>query len=231
MKTIGVLGGMAPESTAEYYRILISLAREMGGDKRYPEIIIYSLNFEQFYNSLSAGEDSEVISLLSKGISALKRAGADFALMASNTPHMFFDEVEESSPIPLLSIVDATAEEADKKGCEKVGLLGTKFTMKGGFYKHGFDNEDIRLAIPSEEEIEYIHDKIFEEIANGIFIEETKEKFVKIVKRMIKEEDIDTAVLGCTELPLFLDQNDLNLRTLNTTEIHARKALEYAVEG
>lgn len=230
MRTIGVLGGMAPESTAEYYRILISLSEERGWGKRYPEIVIYSLNFERFYNYLKAGKDAEVVSLLSDGINALERAGADFALMASNTPHMFFREVQENSSLSLLSIVDVTADEAERRGYAKIGLLGTNFTMRENFYRKGFENKDIRLFVPSEEEMNYIHDKIFKEIANGTFIEKTKKRLVQIVERMSKEDDIDAVVLGCTELPLLLDQDDVNLPTLNTTRIHARRALDYAVE-
>lgn len=229
MKTIGILGGMAPESTAEYYRILISLTRKGDWGRKYPEIIIYSLDFDQFYKNLSAGNNSEVISILSNGIDVLERAGADFGLMASNTPHMFFDEVKRNSSIFLLSIVRATAEEAMRRNYEKVGLLGTSFTMDGNFYKKEFEKKGIHLTVPNEEERKYIHGKIFEEIADGKFVKETRNEIFRIVERMKNEDGIDAAVLGCTELPLLLKEEELTLPFLNTTKIHARAALDYAM--
>lgn len=231
MKNIGILGGMAPVSTAEYYRLLTSLTEGNDQRKKYPKIIIYSLNGEQFYNHLSSGNNSEVISILSSGIGALEGADADFALIASNTAHMFFDEVRDSSSIPLLSIVSATAKEAMRQGYRKVGLLGTNFTMNGNFYKKEFKKKNIRLTVPNEKEKKYIHDKIFEEIAEGKFIEETKKEIVRIIKRIKRKEEIDAVVLGCTELPLLLKREDLNLPILNTTKIHTNAALEYAIEG
>lgn len=231
MKTIGILGGMAPESTAEYYRIMISLTKEMDWEKKYPEMVIYSLDFERFYDNLSSGNNSEVISILSNGIDALERAGADFALMASNTPHAFFEEVEEKSPIPLVSIVEVTAEEAEKRGFEKVGLLGTTITTEGGFYERGFDERGISLVTPGEREREFVNDKIFGELVDGVFSEETKEKFIQIIERMKEDEGIEAVVLGCTELPLLIEQIDLSLPILNTTEIHALAALNRAFEG
>ncbi|KXB06764.1 hypothetical protein AKJ51_02930 [candidate division MSBL1 archaeon SCGC-AAA382A20] len=230
MKNIGILGGMAPDSTVEYYRILISLTKKRGWGKKYPEIIIFSLNFKKFYEHLSARNNPKVISILSKRIDALERAGADFALLASNTPHIFFDEIDKNSQIPLLSIASATAEEAKRRDYKKVGLIGTNYTMNGNFYEKEFEKKSISLKTPNENEKKYVHNKIFKEIAEGKFIEETRKKLVQIVKRMKKKEEIDAVVLGCTELPLFLKKENLNLPILNTTKIHASAALNRATK-
>lgn len=230
MKKIGILGGMAPESTAEYYRILISLTKERGWGKRYPVIIVYSLNFEKFYKLLSNGKNAEVVSLLSDGINSLEKAGADFALMASNTPHMFFDEVEKNSSIPLLSIVEATAKEAKNGNYKKIGLLGTNFTMEGEFYEDVFKERDIELVVPPKDERDFIDRVIFSELTSGKYQEKTKNRLIRITEKMIRKKEIEAAALACTELPLILNRNDLEIPVLNTTKIHAKAALEYAME-
>jgi aspartate racemase len=136
MKTIGIVGGMAPESTLEYYRIITTLCRQRGMGHRYPVIIVYSLNFQEFFSLAESGNWPEVINLISEAINSLSLAGADFALMASNTPHMVFNEVATRSPIPLLSIVEETGRVARNLGFTRVGLFGTKFTMQADFYSN-----------------------------------------------------------------------------------------------
>lgn len=230
MKKIGVLGGMAPESTLEYYRLLNAIPQKENLEEGYPEIIIYSVNFDKFRKIIKSKDESEAISLLSGGIKSLERAGADFALIASNTPHKFFGEVDENSSIPLLSIVDATGEAAEKKGFEKLGLLGTKITMEGDFYKEVLDKWGINTVSPSEENRGYIDNKISEELTEGKFKEETKNGLIKTVKELEERENVEAVILGCTELPLILDESDLNIPILNTARIHARKAIDYATE-
>ena len=228
MRKIGILGGMAPESTLEYYRILVSLSRERGWGRQYPEIIIYSLNFKEFFDPLEEGNFSKVTSLLSSGIKSLYKAGADFALMASNTPHMFFDQLAESSPIPLLSIVEEAAKKSREKGFDKVGLWGTSFTMGETFYKDGFEKHGISLIVPNDRTQRYLHKIILEELVNGKILEETRNELVDIAQKMVEEEDIQALILGCTELPMIVNEEVLRLPVLNTTRIHAEAALNYA---
>jgi aspartate racemase len=231
MQTIGILGGMAPESTVEYYRQLIQASHEEGWEKRYPRTIIYSLNFEEFYNPLEEGNDDRVMDVLQDGITSLDRAGADFALLASNTPHKYLRRLEETSPIPLVSIVTATAEAARSKNYKRIGVLGTLFTTTGTFYSAGFENYDLTIANPTAEEKQWMHEKIFTELTNGVQKPETKQELIRIVERMAEDENLDAVALACTELPLLLDDDDLPVPTLNTTALHARYAFDTAIKS
>ena len=230
MQRIGILGGMAPESTVEYYRTIIEASHEQGWEKRYPQTYINSLNFEEFYDPISNGEDERVLEVLSGGVEDLARAGADFALLASNTPHKYFEEVEADASIPMLSIVDATGDAALDRGLDRVGLLGTLFTMEGEFYPKGFEERDLDLATPTADEREWVHEKIFSELTNGQFTDETKAGLIEAVEGMQARDDIDAVALACTELPLILDESDLDVPILNTTELHARAAFDRAIE-
>ena len=231
MQTIGILGGMAPESTVEYYRQVIQASHERGWEKRYPRTIIYSQNFEEFYDPLSAGDDEAVLGVLSDALDSLAAAGADFALLASNTPHKYYEDLVETSQLALLSIVDATAEAAVDRGYERVGVLGTLYTTNGDFYPNGFAAHDLTVCTPADADKEWLHEKIFEELTNGVHTAETKAGLVEIVETMVDEQGIDAVALACTELPLVLDESDIPVPVLNTTALHARSAFEEAVEA
>lgn len=228
MKKIGILGGMAPESTLEFYRQLATLAQENLPGREYPTIIIYSLNMEEFRKPLNSGNYSEAVSILSGGIKSLSRAGADFAIMASNTPHMFFDELAERSPIPLLSIVDEAAKEADRRGFTRVGLFGTRFTMEGSFYRKGFEKYGISVVVPGDEDRSYIHEKAMGELADGKIVESTQKRLVEISRKMAREEGIQALILGSTELPLILNEEVLGIPVLDTTRIGVQAAFDYS---
>ncbi len=230
MQTIGVLGGMSPDSTLTYYDSLVNFSRERGWDKKTPEIIIYNLDFGEFYDYLRNDRHEMVIELLCDKINDLEEAGADFGLMASNTPHYFLDEIKERIDLPLIDIAETTLREAKKRGYEKIGLLGTKFTLKGGVYEKRIDGNDIELVLPTEEDINYVDQKIFGEFVKECPPQETLQGFKGIVEEMKEEEDIDAVVLGCTELPLYLTENYLNTPVLDTTKLHAKKAFEKSIE-
>ena len=227
MKKIGILGGMAPESTLVLYRGLYSLAQDVFPGRSYPTIIIYSLNMEEFRGPLNLGNYPEAISIVYNGIQSLYRAGAEFAIIASNTPHMFFDELANKSPIPLLSIVGETAKEAEKRGFTKVGLFGTRFTMEGGFFKEEFEKYGIPVIIPEEEDRSYIHDKAMGELADGKIVQDTKERLVEI-SRKVQEEGIQALILGSTELPLILNEEALGIPVLDTTKISIQAVFDYS---
>jgi len=230
VKKIGILGGMSPESSLEYYRLLIARAKEREPRGRYPEIIVYNLNFEEFCKPLSDGKDEKVVALLEDKIADLEGAGADFALMASNTPHRYYDRLEEKASIPLLSIVEATANVASEKGYNKVGLLGTKFTMDGDFYPGVFDEKGIDLVTPGEDDREFVHDKIMNELVNGDILDGTRKKLVEITREMRRSEGIEATILGCTELPLILSEKETGFPVLDTTQIHVDTAYNMASE-
>lgn len=230
MKTIGMIGGLGPESTHDYYQRLIEAFR-VPGSLAAPEIIIYSVNIEEVLDLAAKREWNHLIYLLVSKIKALHKAGADFAFISANTPHMVFDEVQAKSPIPLLSIVTATADKAKELGLKRVGLLGTLFTMKENFYAPPFTARDISVVVPSQADQEYIQDKLVREIEIGIFTEETRKGLLAVVERMIEQEKIDAVILGCTELPLILTNDEFGIPFLNTVVIHVESVVRYCSEN
>ncbi len=232
MKKMGILGGMSPESTVEYYRVIITLCRQRGMGHRYPVIIVYSLNFQGFISLVESGNLPEVISLLYEAIDSLSHAGADFALMASNTPHIVFNEVADRSPIPLLSIVEETGKAAKSSGFSRVGLFGTKFTMEADFYSNVLWNKyGISVVTPEKADQDYIHHKIMTQLVNGYIVDETRQELSRIARKMADKEDIEALILGCTELPLILSEEVVSIPVLNTTRIHAEAALDFSQSG
>ncbi|MCP2605028.1 amino acid racemase [Candidatus Aminicenantes bacterium AH-873-B07] len=229
MKKIGILGGLGPESTIEYYRIIISLCKERGMRHNYPVIIIYSVNFQEVNNLLIEGNLSAYTNKLLEGINFLKKAGADFALIAANTPHLVFEQIKNKSSIYLISIVEETAKVASKLKFQKVGLLGTKFTMEKDFYPNVFSKYGIQISIPDKKERDYIQIKIMNELVDGIMKEETQKKFIEIIENLITKENINGVILGCTEIPLLISQEMVSIPILNTTKIHAEAALNFAI--
>ena len=232
MKKIGILGGMAPASTVEYYRIITTLCRQRGMGYRYPVIIVYSLNFQEFISLVESGNWLEVTNLICEAINSLSHAGADFALMASNTPHIVFNEVAIRSPIPLLSIAEETGRVARNFGFTKVGLFGTKFTMQADFYNNVLSTKyDISVVTPEKADQDYIHHKIMTELVSGRIVEETRQELLRIARMMADKEGIEALILGCTELPLILSKKHVGIPILDTTRIHAEAALNFSQFG
>lgn len=228
MKKIGIIGGLGPESTIDYYRMICRTYREKTNG-RYPELIIYSLNFTDFPCTGSDAGLDKVTGWLEGAVMALHKAGADFALISANTPHIVFPEVRARAPIPMISIVEATCRRAQSMGLKRVGLLGTRTTMNGDFYRQVFDSMNIAIVIPHDAEKEYIHDKISTELMYNTILEQTRQDFLFIVQRMVKEDSIDGLILGCTEIPLLLTEDAFGIPFLNTSEIHARAAVEFSL--
>lgn len=232
MKKIGIVGGIAPESTVEYYRIITELCRQRGMGYQYPVIIIYSLNFQEFISLVESGNRLAAVNLLCGAIDSLSCAGADFTLMASNTPHMFFDEVAARSPVPLLSIIEETGRAAKRLGFTKVGLFGTKFIMQSDSYSRVLSAKyDISVVVPEESEQDYIHQKIMTELVNGCIVDETRQEMSRIARSIADKEGIEALILGCTELPLILSEKSVGIQLLNTTRIHAEAALNLALSS
>ncbi len=226
MKTLGIIGGIAPESTIEYYRLIVASYRVRKPDGSYPPLIINSINLKKMLDLIGANELASVTEYLLGEVHKLSRAGADFGLLAANTPHIVFEDVQRESPIPLLSIVQTACEAVRGLGLKRVGLFGTRFTMQGHFYPEVFSRHGITLVVPDLDEQDYIHDKYMSELINGIFLPETREGLLQIVERLKERTDIQGLILGGTELPLILrDIDDRVIPFLDTTKIHA----EYAV--
>ena len=223
MKTAGVVGGIAPESTVEYYREMVAAYRERQSDGSYPQIIINSIDMQKMLGLISANELGAVTDYLTGEVEKVAKAGADCGLLASNTPHIVFDEIRRRSPIPLVSIVESACQAARSGGLKKLGLFGTRFTMQGRFYPDVFSKQGIELATPREDEQTYIHDKYMNELVRGVFLPETRAALLAIVDRMIERDAIQGVILGGTELPLILrDATHAGIPLLNTTKIHVR---------
>jgi len=226
LKTLGIVGGIAPESTVDYYRSIIAAYRELKPDGSYPPIIINSIDLQKMLALVEMGAQEELTRYLLKEIQRLARAGADFGLLASNTPHLVFDELQRLSPIPLISIVEAACQAAKDLGITKAGLLGTSFTMRAQFYAQVFSREGIIVVVPNPQEQAWVHDKYMNELVKAKFLPETREGLLEIVNRMKEEEGIDGVILSGTELPLLLRMvTGTGLSFLNTTEIHVRRAV------
>lgn len=178
MKTLGIVGGIAPESTIEYYRLLMASYRERKPDGSAPSIVIDSIDLKKLLDLTAAGDLAGLTAYLVGEVRLLARAGADLALLAANTPHIVFDEVLRQSPIPLVSIVEATCAAAKALGLKKLALFGTRFTMQGRFYPDVFSREGIALVIPAEDDQAFIHDKYVGELVKGVYRPETREKLL-----------------------------------------------------
>ena len=231
MKTIGIIGGIGPESTVDYYKQIIAAFNARHADLAYPEIIVYSANLHELMGIVKARDWSALADWLLDKLSALERAGAEFAAIASNTPHIVFDQVAARSPLPLLSIVEATCNRARGMGLRHIGLMGTRLTMAEAFYKQPFIAAGMSVVVPSDGEQRLINHKLFSEIELGIFTEATKVELLAIVKRMVDEEGIDSLILGCTELPLILTESQFGIPFLNTTAIHCEAIVSHCLAG
>lgn len=223
MKTAGIIGGIGPESTIEYYRLMVAAYRERKPDGSYPPIIINSIDLTKMLGLIAANQLAEVTDYLVGEVQKLARAGADCGLLAASTPHIVFDEIRRRSPIPLISIVEATCDAAKNLGLNRLGLFGTRFTMQGRFYPEVFSKAGISLAVPDESDQAYIHEAYMNELVKGIFLPQTRERLLTIVDRLKERESIRGLILGGTELPLILrDATARGIPILDTTQIHVR---------
>ena len=228
MKTLGIIGGIAPDSTIEYYRLIIALYQEQKRDGNYPPILINSINLKKMLDLISAQELAGLTEYLLGEVRKLAHAGADSGLLASNTPHLVFEDIRRQSPIPLVSIVEATCAATQALGLKKVGLFGTRFTMQASFYPEAFSRQGITLIVPNSDEQDYIHDRYMRELVHGVFRAETRGRLLAIVDRLKEREGIQGLILGGTELPLLLrDVADSGIPFLDTTRIHVERAVAH----
>src|SRR5713101_7620583 len=252
MKTVGIIGGIGPESTIEYYRGIIAGYRErqsgtgVRGPRRgspagvldppvdnhgqdalatnYPSIIINSINLTILLGLIMANELDKATDHLVSELQKLARAGVDFGVIAAGTPHIVFDQVRERSPIPLISIVEAACDAAAKLKLKKIALFGTRFTMQGRFYKDVFSKAGIKLVVPEADEQAYIHDKYMNDLVHGIVLPETRERLLRILDQMRERDGVEALILGGTELSLIIKDAEHNgIHILDTTQIHVAR--------
>jgi aspartate racemase len=227
MRTLGIIGGLGPESTIDYYRSTIARfrARKPGGG--YPQVIINSLDVDKGIAMLDAGRLDELAEYVAAGVEVLARAGAEFGAIAANTPHIVFDEVQRRSAIPLLSIVRATCDYTKALGLKKVGLLGTGFTMRANFCPEEFERAGIAMVVPNDAERELIHRKYIGELLKNQFLPESRNEILRIAERMKNEEHVEAIVLAGTELPLLLRETGAtDVKFLDTTVIHVEAIVD-----
>ena len=231
-KVIGIIGGIAPPSTIEYYQKIISGFQEKTQTQQYPSILINSIDMTRMLDLVANKKFEMLVDYLNDEIQKLKDGGAEFAAMASNTPHIVFHELQKRSRIPLLSIVTAAVEFAKKIGLKKLGLVGTKSTMQNGFYQAEFSNEGIEVVTPPMESQNELHELYMNELVKGIFLEGTRKKLYDMVRLMRQQDGIEGLILGGTELPFIIKEEDfINFKLLNTTEIHVERILAYALNN
>jgi aspartate racemase len=229
MKLLGLIGGMSWESTIEYYRIINEFVKERLGGWNCAEIFMYSVNFERIYELQQQNKWAEIAKILISISKKLEIAGCAAIVICSNTAHKIADDIEAEISIPLIHVVDETAKVILNSKLKSIGLLGTKFTMEGKFYinilekKYGF-----RVILPEPKQREYINNAIFNEFAQGIFLNSTKTEFLNIIKSLEKK-GVEGIILGCTEIPLLIKQNDVEIPLFNTLTIHLRAAVEFAL--
>ena len=227
MPTIGIIGGLGPESTVDYYRSILARYRARTQNHGYPQIIINSLDVDKGIAMLEANRLDDLAQYLFDATEQLVRAGADFACIAANTPHLVFDEVQRRSAIPLISIVRATVDRAKALSLRKVGLFGTGFTMRADFYPKEFERAGISLVTPQEAEREYIHGRYLGELLKNQFLPQTRDEILRIARRMKTEDGVEAVVLAGTELPLLLrDSGAADSNFLDTTVIHVEAIVD-----
>jgi aspartate racemase len=226
MKTLGLIGGTGPESTVDYYRLLIAQYREKAGGNS-PLVIINSVNLKQMIDWTGANELGKVTDYLVEAFGKLEKAGADFGALTANTPHIVFDELKQRCSLPLISIVEATCERAEALGFKTVGLFGTRYTMQAPFYPAVFSRTNVKLVMPNAQEQEFIHDKYFNELLKDVFLPETRDALLAIADEMKERDGIEGLILGGTELPLILRREEHNgIHFLDTTRIHVDRLIK-----
>jgi aspartate racemase len=225
MKKIGLVGGISWVSTMDYYKFINEGVNEKLGGLNFAECIIYSLNFGDIQEK--GWENS--FELLLNACESLKRSGVDAIVLCANTAHLFADKLLEKTGLPIIHIVMETAKAVRKQGLKKVGLLGTKFTMEMEFYRKKLEENGLEVLIPEKQETrDYIQHTVKEELGRGLIKAETKENYIAIVKDMVTR-GTEGIILGCTEIPMLISQEDFSIPIFDTTKIHAQAIVEYAL--
>lgn len=229
MKRIGIMGGMGPESTVTYYEHIIRAYHKRFGNYAFPEMIIYSVNFQQFIDLFNKARWERVAEEAIRVLDRLYKSGADFGIMATNTIHIVFEKVEERSPLPIISIMSPVIDAIKNERMHTVGLLGTIFTMNEDFYANRLADDGIQTLVPTREDQHRIQQIIASELTMGQTRKESKEVFLRIIDDL-ERRGAQGIILGCTEIPLLLAQEECTLRLFDSTLLHAESALKYALD-
>jgi aspartate racemase len=230
LKIIGLLGGMSWESTQSYYSLLNEGVKKRLGKLNSAKIVMYSVNFEEIEILQRENRWKEAGNILAKNAKSLELAGADFILICTNTMHKVIDIIQEKINIPIIHIATATAKEMKNQNAKKAILLGTRFTMQEDFIKSLIQSYGIEIVTPSDMQIKQIDNIIFNELVLGVINPKSKNIYKDIIKKLYEEnKDIDSIILGCTEIGLLINQEDTKLKTFDTTVLHVKEALDIAL--
>lgn len=229
-KTIGMIGGIAPASTVDYYNRIISRFQERTGQREYPPILINSINMTHMLKLISNDQLDELVDYLSEEVFVLEKAGAKVIFLASSTPHIVFEQLRQRVKTKMVSIVDSTIAYAQSKGYSRLGLFGTLSTMEGDFFQNGFEAAGMEIITPMPDERKYINKVYMEELVRGRFFPESKSRLLSIVNRMYSVGQIDSLILGGTELPLILKSSDFeDIEMINTAKIQVERVLDAVI--
>ena len=230
MKTIGLIGGMSWESTAEYYRIINEEIKSRLGGLHSAKCLINSVDFEEIERYQSSGEWDSAGEILGNAAYSLQKGGADFIIICTNTMHKVVEKIKENIHIPILHIADATAKEIKRKNIQTVGLLGTKYTMEQDFYKSRIEEHDIKVIVPSGTNREKVNEVIYTELCLGKIVFQSREYYKRVIENLI-QEGAKAIILGCTEIGLLIKQEDVSVPIFDTTRIHAVEAVHFALQN
>jgi len=230
MKKIGIIGGVTWASTVDYYKLVNQKINQRLGGYNTAEVLINSVNFNDVMVFLSKGDWGGVEELFTTKAKELKNAGAEFMAISSNTIAKVARDVAKKAELPLVNIIESTSKEIRKRKFKKVGFLGTGFTMKSTFYFDELKEYGIDTVVPNPKEIEIINNIIMKELAKNIINEESKRTLLQIMKRMMNEEGTEGIILGCTEIPILINQADTDIPLFDTTEIHTNYIVNFALE-
>jgi len=229
MKLLGLIGGMSWENTIEYYRVINQMVNERLGGWNSAKILLYSVDFEEIITLQNNNEWDKISDIVSNICIKLEKAGCSAIMICSNTMHKIADQVQTRISIPLINVIDETAKVIKAKNMKNIGLLGTKFTMEEDFYTHKLKYDyNLNPIVPVEKDRKYIHEAIYNQFAKGLFLDKTKQKFLKIIKNL-KDRGSEGIILGCTEIPLLIKQEDVNIPLFDTLEIHLKSAVDFCL--
>ncbi|MBV4360022.1 aspartate/glutamate racemase family protein [Pinibacter aurantiacus] len=229
MKILGLIGGISWVSTVDYYKLINEGVNKELGDLNFAECMIYSFNYEDIKRNNEANDWDRTFAMLSKAAEHLQNSGASAILLCASTMHMIADKLQAHIQLPVIHIGTVTADAIQKQNIKKVGLLGTKFTMECDFFTSKLAAKNIEAIIPDSEDREFIHHTIFYELGKNVFLPETKQRYLNIISKLI-ENGAEGIILGCTEIPLLIRQNDVSVPVFNTTLIHAEAAVQFALD-
>ncbi|SDS93406.1 aspartate racemase [Mucilaginibacter mallensis] len=228
MKILGLIGGISWVSTLDYYKLINEGINEKLGDLNFAECMIYSFNYADIKRNNDANDWDKTLEMITKASLSMKNGGAEAIVLCANTMHLIADRLEENIQIPVIHIASATANAITSKGIKKVGLLGTKFTMERDFFTSKLNEKGIEAIIPDDDERDFLHYTIFEELGRGIINPDTKRYYINVINKLIAR-GAEGIILGCTEIPLLINSTDVDIPLFDTASIHAKAAVEFAL--